>query len=99
MVNYTNSIKGFSLHWPDQEIWRFKNSPEFDLSFDHIDGRSQVLVIGVNKLIRRDFPEGFHQWFMDRLQARNVHQISRIENTEGDVEKFRIITECEFAIQ
>ncbi|MBN1878499.1 hypothetical protein JW823_00130 [bacterium] len=95
---YTNRIKGFRLDWPDKSNWIFRDYPEFDLSFDHVDGRSQIFVIGVNNLIRRDFPDGFHQWILDRLQARNVNQITHTDLTEGDVKRFRIITQCEFAI-
>ena len=95
---YTNAIKGFSLQWPEKETWIFRNYPEFDLSFDHIDGRSQVLVIGVNRLIRKDFPDGFHQWIMDRLQVHSIEQVSHETLTGEDLEKFRIITRCQFSI-
>jgi hypothetical protein len=96
---YANQLKGFRLKWPDSDIWMFRDYPEFDLSFDHIDGRSQILVIGVNGLIRREFPDGFHDWIMDRLNARNIQQITHEDLTHDDIDKFRIITECEFVIK
>jgi len=96
---YRNELKGFSMVWPDSEIWQFRNYPEYDLSFDHIDGRSQFLVLGVNGLIRREFPDDFHQWILDRLQARNITPLAHEEITHDPVEKFRIITECEFLLR
>ena len=96
---YTNRVKGFSLKWPDADKWVFRNYPEFDLSFDHMDGRSQILIVGVNGLIRRKFPDGFNQWIMDRLQARSIKQISREDITREEVNKFRIVSQSEFAIK
>ncbi len=97
---YTNRVKGFELIWPESDAWIFRDYPEFDLSFDHADGRSQVLIIGVNQLVRRDFPDGFHQWIMDRLRAINSEHVSHHTLTNnGQTEKFRIITRSEFAVE
>jgi len=93
---YTNELKGISLTWPDEDVWTFRNYPEFDLSFDHIDGRSQVLVLGVSGLIRKNFPEGFNEWIMDRLQAQDINRISKEDVSSDGIEKVRIIAECEF---
>jgi len=95
---YTNELKGFRMDWPDEEIWRFRNYPEYDLSFDHIDGRSQILILGVNGLIRRDFPDGFHEWIMDRLQARNISVLVHDTLTRESSDAFRIRTNCDFML-
>ncbi|MBN1296181.1 hypothetical protein JXA80_05325 [bacterium] len=96
---YTNEIKGFRLNWPDSASWLFRNYPEFDLSFDHVDGRSQILVTGVNNLIRRDFPDGFHDWMFDRLQAHSVTRLTIDDLTADGVEKFRIVSDCRFSMR
>lgn len=96
---YTNHVKGFKLVWPESEAWIFRNYPEFDLSFDHVDGRSQVLIIGVNRLIRREFPDGFHQWIMERLHATQSSQLSRSGIPSGENQQaYRITAEAEFDI-
>lgn len=95
---YTNHVKGFKLIWPQNESWVFRDYPEFDLSFNHVDGRSQILIIGVNRLIRRDFPDGFHQWMLDRLHAIESNQIERIDMPTDNVQKVRITAETEFDI-
>ncbi|MCD4653345.1 hypothetical protein K8T06_05365 [bacterium] len=95
---YTNELKGFTMQWPDEDVWTFRNYPEFDLSFDHIDGRSQFLVLGVTRLLRQEFPDGFDEWLMDRLQAQNIQRLSQEDLSTDDTEKFRIITDCEFTL-
>jgi hypothetical protein len=97
---YTDQIKGFELKWPESDGWIFRDYAEFDLSFDHTDGRSQVLIIGVNQLVRRDFPDGFHHWIMDRLRAIDIENVSHTTlNNNYDIEMFRIVTRSAFAIE
>lgn len=96
---YTNHIKGFKLIWPESDAWVFRDYPEFDLSFNHVDGRSQVLIIGVNRLLRREFPDGFHRWILDRLHVIESEQISRADiPAQVGVQKVRIVTETEFDV-
>ena len=96
---YTNDLKGFSFEWPEDKFWKFQNYPEFDLSFDHIDGRSQFVIVGVNGLIRRGFPGGFEEWLMDRLGARDVTRISQEDISAAGVVKYRIVADCEFRLK
>jgi len=95
---YNNVLKGFSLDWPSKYKWEFKNYPEFDLCFNHTNGRSQIFITSVKSLIRRDFPDAFVDWILERLQVKNKNIISRNKlNSEYD-EKFRIITKGQFLV-
>lgn len=96
---YTHDLKQFSVGWPDDTIWQFQNHPEFDISFDHIDGRSQLLVMGVNGLLRQSFPEGFERWILDRIRAELISNVANTDLSTENVQKFRIVSECKFQLK
>ena len=96
---YKNTLKGYTLKWPPNHIWKYQNYPEFDLSFDHVDGKCQVFIIGLRGLIRRDFPEGFQEWLLDRLQARDITYDLHDEISTDNREEFRIVLNCRFLIK
>jgi hypothetical protein len=95
---YSNTLKGYSFNWPPSQLWNYQDYPEADISFDHVDGRSQLFIIGVRGLIRRDYPEGFITWVLDRLQAKNVNVISRKSITDQPNDMFQTILNCKFKI-
>ncbi len=95
---YRNILAGIEMKWPDASIWKYKNYPEFDMSFDHVDGNSQFFMIGVRELVRKTFPDGFVEWMLERLGAEDINYISRNHTTQNGVEKFQITLDCKFLI-
>jgi hypothetical protein len=97
---YVNKLKGYQFKWPPRNIWKSRNSPEFDASFDHVDGYSQVLVLGVRGLIRKDFPDGFLEWLLDRLGAIKPRELSREKRPDdgSGVDVYRITMDCRFTV-
>jgi hypothetical protein len=95
---YTNPIKQFALPWPSNQIWKFENYPEVDLCFNHLDGHAQLFIISARGLLRREFPGGFADWILDRLQAQEIKKISQQELTKEPVEKFQILLDCSFKV-
>ncbi|MBN1356088.1 hypothetical protein JXA40_07440 [bacterium] len=95
---YRNTLKGYAFTWPSKTAWRYQSFPEFDVCFNHVDGLSQVFVTGVRGLIRREYPDGFVDWILDRLQARDISVVSRNLLTDGPDEMFQIFLDCRFTI-
>ena len=94
---YRNFMKGYSLDWPDR-TWRYKNYPEFDLTFEHNDGKAQIFIIGVSGLVRRDYPDGFVDWILNRLQASKINITTHQDVTVDSIESFRIKLDCTFML-
>ncbi len=95
---YSNSLKRFSMTWPSKSIWKNELYPEFDLSFNHLDGNAQIFVISVHGLVRKTFPDGFTDWIMQRLQARNVKIISRKNISQEPDERWYFEMDANFQI-
>ncbi len=95
---YRNPLKHYQLKLPPEQIWKFKNYPEFDLTFNRFDGYAQLFVVGTRKLIRRDFPEGFQTWIMNRLKTSDISIESRNLITEDDYREFHIYLDAKFMI-
>lgn len=95
---YSNPLIGYSFKLPNPAVWKHINNPEFDMSFNHIEGTAQLFITGIHGLVRRDFPDGFVDWLLNRLQARDITIVSRQTiNSQNDAE-FQINIKCKFSI-
>jgi hypothetical protein len=95
---YRNNLKGYEFKWPSAAEWKYMNYPEFDASFNHVEGSAQVFIIGINQLVRKDFPEGFVDWIMERMQAQTVKITSNEKITSGSLDGFQIALDCQFTV-
>ncbi len=95
---YRNTVKGFSMKWPNDNFWKYNDTPEFDLGFDHINGKSQFFIVGVRGLIRRDFPQGFADWILEHLEARDIEFTGQEELEVDNGEFHKIFLKCTFMI-
>jgi len=87
---YRNTLKGYSLAWPDDVHWKHHRNPEFDLLFDHVDGNSQILITALRPLVRRDFPDGFLNNLLERLGAVQIIPRDRKDLTSEGNTRFQI---------
>ena len=95
---YRNKLKGFQMNWPSRRIWNYQNYPEFDLTFDHFEGRAQMFVIGIKPLVRRSFPDGFVEWLLDRLQAKEYKVTTQEEISHDPVQQIQINLAAKFSV-
>ncbi len=93
---YRNTLKGYSLVWPDDVHWKHHRNPEFDLLFDHVDGNSQILITASRPLVRQDFPDGFLNILLDRLGAVQITPRDRKDLTSDGNARFQISADVSF---